>query len=278
MPTMASFRATWPTADDAHGGPPDDEDGVLNPLDLQATVGAQPRVTLLATNNTGSEATLYGWIDYNQDGVFDNTSERAQLAIPDGTNGQRFTLTFPTIPDGSVGTTYVRLRLSTDAASSDPTGPAIDGEVEDYQFNVIQSGTPYVTDYRKISGNEGGFPDVLKAGSKLGSSVASIGDLDGDGVNDLAVGARRHYDDSNPSTGPGAVWILFMNRDGTVRDNQKISNTAGGMEGQIDEGDLFGWSVASLGDLNGDGNSDIAVGAIYDRSIVCIQEPYGFFF
>ena len=70
---------------DTDGAPPIDEDGVLSPLDLWGTVGTQPAVTLLATNTTGTTATLSGWIDYNADGVFDNASERAQIAVPDGT-------------------------------------------------------------------------------------------------------------------------------------------------------------------------------------------------
>ncbi len=39
-------------------------------------------------------ATLSGWIDTNNNGVFDNASERAQIAVPAGTNSGLFTLTF----------------------------------------------------------------------------------------------------------------------------------------------------------------------------------------
>ena len=115
-------------ADDVDAALPDDEDGVLDPLDLLGTVGAQPTVTLLATNTTGSDATLTGWIDYNQDGQFDNATERATINVPDGTTDGRFTLTFPAVPDGSAGETYARFRLSTDTAADDSTGPASDGD------------------------------------------------------------------------------------------------------------------------------------------------------
>ena len=46
-----------------------------------------------------------------------------------------------------------------------------------------------------------------------GISAAAIGDLDGDGITDLAVGAG--YDDDGGAD-RGAVWILFLNPDGTV--------------------------------------------------------------
>ena len=57
---------------------------------------------------------------------------------------------------------------------------------------------------------------------------AALGDLDGNGNADLAVGADGDKDGGNPSGGEGAVWILFLNSDGTVKSKQKISKTAGG--------------------------------------------------
>ena len=54
----------------------------------------------------------------------------------------------------------------------------------------------------------------------FGSSMAFIGDLNGDGVVDLAVGAP--YDDDGGSN-RGAVYVLFMNTDGTVKSScQKL--------------------------------------------------------
>ncbi len=133
-------------ADDVDGLFLDDEDGVLSPVDLLGTVGASPTVTLLATNTTGSPATLSGWIDYNHNGQFDNGTERAQVVVPTGTTDGQFTLTFPTIPTGSAGTTYARFRLSTDAAAGHSTGAASDGEVEDYQVTIgFGSSGPSVT-------------------------------------------------------------------------------------------------------------------------------------
>ncbi|MHC5024298.1 MAG: integrin alpha [Planctomycetota bacterium] len=115
--------------------------------------------------------------------------------------------------------------------------------------------------HQKISDTEGGFTGILDDDVEFGSSVASLGDLDGDGVTDLAVGA--HYDDDGGSQ-RGAVWILFLNTDGTVKSHQKISDTQGGFTGLLGNNDEFGWSMASLGDLDGDGVADLAVGAPVD--------------
>jgi hypothetical protein len=114
---------------------------------------------------------------------------------------------------------------------------------------------------QKISATEGGFAGDLDPSDQLGITLASLGDLDGDGIGDLAVGAYR---DDDGGTDRGAVWILFLDADGTVASEQKISATAGGFGGALDDGDGFGVSVSSPGDLDGDGTEDLAVGAFRD--------------
>jgi len=115
--------------------------------------------------------------------------------------------------------------------------------------------------HQKISDTQGGFTGTLSSWDHFGYSVASLDDIDGDGVTDIAVGA---IGDDDGSTDRGAVWILFLNADGTVKDYQKISAAQGNFGGDLDSGDYFGYSTASLGDLDGDGIADIAVGAIAD--------------
>ena len=119
-----------------------------------------------------------------------------------------------------------------------------------------------VKSHQKISDWFGGFTGVLGNSDLFGNSVASLGDLDGDGVGDLAVGAPG--DNDGGGFGRGAVWVLFLNTNGTVKSHQKISDTQGGFTGILGNADLFGWSVASLGDLDGDGVGDLAVGAWFD--------------
>jgi hypothetical protein len=116
----------------------DDEDGAVDVvggmLDLEG--GEIPQVRIVVSNPTGSTATLYGWIDFNGDGVLDNATERASISVPPGTDHATFILVFgQVLPEGDY-TTFARFRISTDGVSANPTGLATNGEVEDYVVNV----------------------------------------------------------------------------------------------------------------------------------------------
>ena len=102
----------------------------------------------------------------------------------------------------------------------------------------------------------------LNNNDNFGASVTSIGDLNRDGIPDIAVGA---YADDAGGDNKGAIHIMFMNTDGSVKSTVEINNveinnvTTNGLS--LSNDDFFGRSVASLGDLNRDGIPDIAVGA-----------------
>ena len=128
-----------------------------------------------------------------------------------------------------------------------------------YILFMLASGD--VDSAQKISNNDGGFPYVLDSYDFFGRSVAAIGDLDGDGVEDIAVGATGDDDGGGEA---GALYVLFMNATGTVLSAKKISNSDGNMPYTLSESGNFGSSVAAIGDFDGDGTVDLAVGAYRD--------------
>ena len=123
---------------------------------------------------------------------------------------------------------------------------------------TAKKGNAQVQSFSKLSSTQGGFGSGLADGDQFGHGLTSIGDLDGDGVIDLAVGA---WLDDQGGSNKGSVWVLFMNANGTVRSKTQIAENVGGFSGNLDNDDYFGIAVASVGDLNGDGNEELAVGA-----------------
>jgi len=95
----------------------------------------------------------------------------------------------------------------------------------------------------------------------FGCSVASIGDLNGDGFSDLVVGAFGDGVNGTsfmkPGTQSGAAYVLLMGPFGTVRNATRLYSPGDTAE----HGARFGWAVARAGDLNGDNVTDLAIGA-----------------
>jgi hypothetical protein len=93
-------------------------------------------VTASVFNNSGNQATLAGWIDFNKNGVFD-AAERVSATVNSSATQQTVTLTWTTnatmMSTASNGNLYARFRISnTSSEVANPTGLATSGEVEDY--------------------------------------------------------------------------------------------------------------------------------------------------
>ena len=98
---------------------------------------------------------------------------------------------------------------------------------------VASDGT--VGSFQKISDTEGGFAGTLDDGDRFGTSVASLGDLDGDSVTDVAVGAI--FDDDG-DVNNGAVWILFLNTPDTTPPDTTIDTAVDGGGVPVPDGGL----------------------------------------
>ena len=95
------------------------------------------------------------------------------------------------------------------------------------------------------------------AGDQFGFSVANVLDMNGDGFNDVAVGAPGNDQSANNA---GAVFVFPGPITGTLFADEADAVITGPTSGA-----LTGWSVSSLGDFDSDGVMDIAVGSPKDR-------------
>ena len=124
----------------------------------------------------------------------------------------------------------------------------------------------------KLSAASALLTDQLDAEDEFGSAVAGLGDLDGDSIDELAVGAPE--DDDAKKNNAGAVYVLFLKKDGSLKDVQKISATQGNFVGNLERDDFFGSALVSLGDVDQNGVPDLAVGAPGDADGGAVQVLY----
>ena len=142
-------------------------------------------------------------------------------------------------------------------AFGDDTGGTDRGAVHLLSYDS----TGALTRTAKITGETLNGPD-LSDNDLFGISIANAGDIDGGGGTVLAVGAEE---DDTMGTNHGAIHLLSFDTDGNLTGTTKVTNgTPGGPT--LADGDLFGSSIANVGDLDGSGGTVIAVGAERDNT------------
>ena len=94
---------------------------------------------------------------------------------------------------------------------------------------------------------------------KAGTSVSGAGDVNGDGYDDLLIGAPNAI-----TAGAGAGFLIYGNQSGVLNLASGINSTTGLQ--LVGNGGNFGQSVSAAGDFNGDGYADISFGAPGDNS------------
>src|SRR5262249_6340999 len=102
-----------------------------------------------------------------------------------------------------------------------------------------------------LAANPAWTPESDQANAQFGRSVATAGDVNGDGYSDVIVGV---YQDSNAQLFEVRPFLYLGPASG-------LCSTADWTAESDQEGAQFGFSVATAGDVNGDGYSDVVVGA-----------------
>ncbi|MBL0055246.1 MAG: FG-GAP repeat protein [Chitinophagaceae bacterium] len=95
--------------------------------------------------------------------------------------------------------------------------------------------------------------DANQAGAYLGCSVATAGDANADGKSDVIIGAYGYDDGGN--TDEGRAFVYHGSGTGLPASPSSTPDDAN------QAGANFGYSVACAGDVNGDGDNEVLIGA-----------------
>jgi hypothetical protein len=115
-------------------------------------------------------------------------------------------------------------------------------------------------DVSSLNGTNGFILNGENAGDNSGLSVSGAGDINDDGISDVVIGAPG----SSASAYPGRTYVVFGSKASWTSPFEL--SRLNGVNGFILNGeaamDRSGWSVSGAGDINGDGISDLILGAI----------------
>jgi hypothetical protein len=115
-------------------------------------------------------------------------------------------------------------------------------------------------DLADLDGSDGGRINGVSTGDGLGGAASLLGDFNGDGLDDILIGAAA---DDNGGLNAGSTTVLLGSYDAfpAVFELSTLDSSEGFRIDGRDNNDQSGGAVSAAGDINGDGLADILVGA-----------------
>ena len=137
------------------------------------------------------------------------------------------------------------------------------------QFQVLEPRVVMTTiDLSALTGASGFRIAGISPDDESGYSVSGAGDVNGDGFDDLIIGAPK-AEDPTGNNREGESYVVFGQATGfsAIFDLETLDGSNGFRMTGIDENDQSGFSVSGAGDFNGDGFDDLIIGAPYAEPV-----------
>ncbi len=263
--------------------PPTDELVVVDLSDESKEVWYSPSRRIESPQWDGSTITI---LTFNGYGYADRRNAKVRRVEPDGNvrvlfnedEEMIFAAMTPTICRGVVGPLQSGQSglIGTDGPNDCVGDAVVAGDFDDDGFGDLAVGSPGDRGFGavhvvpgsvtgpilaasvRVDQDTGGVKGKAEFDDRLGAAMA-VGDFDGDGYDDLAVGVPG--EDVSGEVDAGAVAVWYGSASGlTFSGDQLFTQASAGVPGVPEDGDRFGVSVAA-GDFDHDGIDDLAVGA-----------------
>ncbi len=230
---------------------------------LDIVIGAIAASPTPDRNDAGQTYVLFGGELANVDALDGATDGLIRLANLNGANG--FTIN-AAIAGGLGGRSSSAGDFNADGFDDVIIGaPGVNSSTGEAYVVFGRTSFPPVVDVATLNGIDGLTILGPAVSSTLGISVGDAGDLNGDGIDDVFVSASSF--DTPTLSNAGAVYI-FYGSTAYGRSGAPATLSVSGLNGSngfVIEGtaasDLLGGSVSKAGDVNGDGRSDLLIGA-----------------
>ena len=117
---------------------------------------------------------------------------------------------------------------------------------------------PPVFELSSLNGTNGFIINGIKANDYSSNSVSQAGDINGDGIDDIIIGAHT----ATPNDA-GQTYVIFGRNTSfpAIFELSSLNGTNGFTLNGIKAENWSSFSVSQAGDLNGDGKNDLAIGA-----------------